>query len=586
MRNSRLFQICFAALVILISQVSMTSAAPLRTAFTYSGMLMDESNPANGLYDFSFGLFDMDVNGMQLGSDVNVPMVNVIDGLFKVDLDFGSGIFTGQATWLDIGIRQTATELLDQQQTDIWALYRNPDSRQSFTPAISGFLTKVEIYGKSPLAGSSSPGTLQIYDGNGIGGALLATEDVTWTGDDAVWQTFAFSSPPLLASGSMYTLRILVPVPFEEEEFFLGVGTGNPYPGGIMFGWTDPNQDLAFKAYIVSDQDAYTQLSPREEITTVPNAQYTMLAEHALLAETVQIPLILEGAVASPNSVIMGINTGTGGGVHGKNNGNEGYLGTTSYGIYGIGTTAGYFQGNAHVTGNLTVDGRVGVGTATPQTQLNITKTLTIGANSNYEAPGSGSNLELRYRTDSGLDTAEIISINRSSGGRKQIRVDGDPIILRPGFVGIGPKFGTTVPTYELEVEGTIKGDYFNGVPWCSPQFVINTATAGQRGFLATNVYKYRQPFDTTIQGVIISAGLHAHGDNFAVSLHINGAVQQTSPDLSIEDFGSVMRAFQTPINVSAGQVINLTCAKGNGYTNLAVFLYGRYNEHTPAPED
>ncbi len=586
MRNSRLFQICFTALVILISQVSMTSAAPLRTAFTYSGMLMDESNPANGLYDFSFGLFDMDVNGMQLGSDVNVPMVNVIDGLFKVDLDFGSGIFTGQATWLDISIRQTATELLDQQQTDIWTLYRNPDSRQSFTPAISGFLTKVEIYGKSPLAGSSSPGTLQIYDGNGIGGALLATEDVTWTGDDAVWQTFAFSSPPLLASGSMYTLRILVPVPFEEEEFFLGVGTGNPYPGGIMFGWTDPNQDLAFKAYIVSDQDAYTQLSPREEITTVPNAQYTMLAEHALLAETVQIPLILEGAVASPNSVIMGINTGTGGGVHGKNNGNEGYLGTTSYGIYGIGTTAGYFQGNAHVTGNLTVDGRVGVGTATPQTQLNITKTLTIGANSNYEAPGSGSNLELRYRTDSGLDTAEIISINRSSGGRKQIRVDGDPIILRPGFVGIGPKFGTTVPTYELEVEGTIKGDYFNGVPWCSPQFLIASSAPGWKGFFATNVYKYRQPFDVTIQGVIISTDENANGEQFAINLFVNGQLQQMSAESPIQDFASVIQPFNSPVNVSAGQIIHITCGKGNGVAKLVVFLYGRYNEHTPAPED
>ena len=77
------------------------------TAFTYQGHFYDSNHVANGSYDFQFSLFDSVADGNQVGSDVNKPDVNVIDGYFTLKLNFGSNsnIFNGQARWLEIGVR-------------------------------------------------------------------------------------------------------------------------------------------------------------------------------------------------------------------------------------------------------------------------------------------------------------------------------------------------------------------------------------------------------------------------------------------------------------------------------------------------
>jgi hypothetical protein len=75
------------------------------TAFTYQGRLNAGPNPANGLYDLQFGIFDAVTNGNQQGSYVTTNASAVSNGLFTVTLDFGPGIFTGPARWLDISVR-------------------------------------------------------------------------------------------------------------------------------------------------------------------------------------------------------------------------------------------------------------------------------------------------------------------------------------------------------------------------------------------------------------------------------------------------------------------------------------------------
>ena len=82
-----------------------SSAEPLGTAFTYQGRLIDANNPADGEYDFQFKIYDAESNGTQAGEDVNIPDVDVIDGYFTVELDFGN-VFTGEARWLEIGVRE------------------------------------------------------------------------------------------------------------------------------------------------------------------------------------------------------------------------------------------------------------------------------------------------------------------------------------------------------------------------------------------------------------------------------------------------------------------------------------------------
>jgi hypothetical protein len=92
-------------LMIFIAQVSR--AEPMGTAFTYQGRLIDNNQPADGLYDLQFKLYDTTSDGNRVGPGVNTPEVDVIDGYFTVLLDFGSdpNIFNGDARWLEIGVR-------------------------------------------------------------------------------------------------------------------------------------------------------------------------------------------------------------------------------------------------------------------------------------------------------------------------------------------------------------------------------------------------------------------------------------------------------------------------------------------------
>jgi hypothetical protein len=80
-------------------------AAPVGTSFTYQGRLNDGGSPANGSYDFEFKLYSAASSGSQVGSTVTRDDRAVTDGLFTVELDFGSGVFTGDARWLEIGVR-------------------------------------------------------------------------------------------------------------------------------------------------------------------------------------------------------------------------------------------------------------------------------------------------------------------------------------------------------------------------------------------------------------------------------------------------------------------------------------------------
>jgi hypothetical protein len=94
------------ALLLVVSTATVSEAAPMGTAFTYQGRLIDANETADGYYDFQFKLFDDAnvVDGNQVGGDVNVPDVDVIDGYFTVELDLGN-VFDGNAVWLDIGVR-------------------------------------------------------------------------------------------------------------------------------------------------------------------------------------------------------------------------------------------------------------------------------------------------------------------------------------------------------------------------------------------------------------------------------------------------------------------------------------------------
>jgi hypothetical protein len=99
--------------------------AALGTAFTYQGRLTDGGSPANGEYDLRFTLYDAATAGSQVGSMVPKENTTVTDGLFTVELDFGSGIFTGEARYLEIGVRPGASG----------GAFTTLSPRQALTPA-------------------------------------------------------------------------------------------------------------------------------------------------------------------------------------------------------------------------------------------------------------------------------------------------------------------------------------------------------------------------------------------------------------------------------------------------------------------
>ncbi len=82
------------------------SAFAQATAFTYQGRLNDGGNPAAGIYDLRFTIYDSTNNP---GTVIAGPLTNAAtvlsNGLFSVTLDFGPGVFTGPDRWLDIGVR-------------------------------------------------------------------------------------------------------------------------------------------------------------------------------------------------------------------------------------------------------------------------------------------------------------------------------------------------------------------------------------------------------------------------------------------------------------------------------------------------
>ncbi|MEJ2305246.1 MAG: hypothetical protein P8Y14_27305 [Anaerolineales bacterium] len=78
---------------------------PVGSAITYQGSLVDGENPANGNYDFQFQLYDASTGGDQIGTTVIKDNLTVSDGIFSTELDFGSGVFSGGARWLEVGVR-------------------------------------------------------------------------------------------------------------------------------------------------------------------------------------------------------------------------------------------------------------------------------------------------------------------------------------------------------------------------------------------------------------------------------------------------------------------------------------------------
>src|SRR5258708_5083806 len=74
------------------------------TVLSYRGTLNDHGVPANGNYDFTFGLYTSTIGGAPVGSIITNLNTAVTNGSFSVGLDF-SNAFDGTLYWLETAVR-------------------------------------------------------------------------------------------------------------------------------------------------------------------------------------------------------------------------------------------------------------------------------------------------------------------------------------------------------------------------------------------------------------------------------------------------------------------------------------------------
>lgn len=154
------------------------------TAFTYQGRVETAGMLADGLYDFQFTIYDSVTGGAVIAGPITNSAVLVCNGFFTTILDFGPGVFQGEACWLDIGVRTNGTgafTILAPRQRLTSAPYAITASR------LSGLLSATQLSGTIPstnLSGTYSGALVfsnpaNSFSGDGAGLTRLNASQLT-----------------------------------------------------------------------------------------------------------------------------------------------------------------------------------------------------------------------------------------------------------------------------------------------------------------------------------------------------------------------------------------------------------------------
>lgn len=209
---------------------SRVPAAPLGTAFTYQGRLTADGQLADGQYDFLFRLYDAPSGGNVVGPLLATNALPVSNGLFMVELDFGAGVFDGEARWLQIGVQTngaTRFTLLSPRQPLLpapTAQFAEAAATAQVTSNFVGTLPASALSGKYSNAVSFSH-SANSFAGDGAGLTKLDANQLT--------------------GGTVPDARLAPNVARTNQVWLLSGNTGTT-PGTHFLGTTD-NQALEIK---------------------------------------------------------------------------------------------------------------------------------------------------------------------------------------------------------------------------------------------------------------------------------------------------------------------------------------------------
>lgn len=88
-------------ILLFVLTCSVSFSAPQGDAFTYQGELRENGQQVTGVYDMAVSIFDSDMGGLLLQSDV-FPSVLVENSLFTLQVDVGNIVFSGDELWLEL----------------------------------------------------------------------------------------------------------------------------------------------------------------------------------------------------------------------------------------------------------------------------------------------------------------------------------------------------------------------------------------------------------------------------------------------------------------------------------------------------
>lgn len=105
-----LFQIPRTTLPLIVVLFVAFAVSAQTSVFTYQGRLTDTNIPASGTHQMQFALYDAVTGGTQIGSTVENTAVNVSNGVFTVQLDYGAAAFSAVERFLEISVRRNSNE--------------------------------------------------------------------------------------------------------------------------------------------------------------------------------------------------------------------------------------------------------------------------------------------------------------------------------------------------------------------------------------------------------------------------------------------------------------------------------------------
>ena len=454
---------------LLMAALPAFAQVPAGTAITYQGELAEAGQPIDGAVDLKFTVWDDSNAGAPASGTLQLDNVDVAGGIFTAQLDFGAGVFTGEARWLEIEVRsphdpsdsEPFTALSPRQAVTAapFALNSLSDghwtsSGSAITNTNSGFvginrnypITGAEVFGVHSPNTSNYGGMYIDMAGDGLPFYGYKTPTRTgWTFMDGSTGDWYLHLGGLDRLAVTYAGDVGIGTTAPEQKLDVN-GTIRSRTGGFMF----PDGTLQTTAAAGGAGDGHSldadDGSPTD-VVYVDNAGTTTVSGFLGVGRSTKISAAEAFGIHSPS-------TSSYGGM---------YIDTAGDGLpfYGYKTPSStgwsYMDG---ATGNwylvlnglnslaVTSAGNVGIGTAAPSYRFDVRSTdpsLNVAHIGRDAAAASGSDLFELQMDAASSPTSQYIEAQLSNGDVK-FRVNADGNVTADGaFTGGGADFAEIV---------------------------------------------------------------------------------------------------------------------------------------------